>query len=157
MEQPTDDSSGASEPRPDPPEGTASERPGRERTSMDRDPPLTEDDLLRREEERAAAEAGEIGGPAPEPEGDEAWRPVEEGGGGEAEGFEQAERELGETAAHGESRWSPAGNEPEPEVESDRAGSIYSEPDEVDPTEVTSDPGEGPDDPGEGPGIAPER
>lgn len=148
---------GRDEPRPDPPEGTASEHPGRERTSMDREPPPAEDELLRQEEKRAAAEAGEIGGPAPEPEGDEAMRAVEEGGGGEAEGFELAERELGETAAHGESRWSPEANAPEPEVESDSASSVYSEPDEVDPTEVTSDPREGPDDPGEGPGIAPER
>ena len=35
-------------------------------------------------------------------EQDEAARPVLEGGGGEAEGFEQAERELIEHATHGD-------------------------------------------------------
>jgi hypothetical protein len=124
---------------------------------MDRDPPPAEDPLVRNEERAAAAEAGDIGGPAPEPEGDEASRPVEEAGGGEAEGFEQAERALGEEAAHGDSRRSPEADAMTPEEEADRASAVYSEPDEVDPTEVTSDPREGPDDPGRGPGIAPER
>ena len=137
------------------PEGTARERPERERTSMDRDPPRAEDPLLRREERAAAAEAGEIGGPGPDTEGDEAARPVEEGGGGEAEGFETAERELVEQASHGEDRWTPEADAFESE---DRAGAqTYGEPDEVDPTEVVRDPKEGPDDPGEGPGLASER
>ena len=35
-------------------------------------------------------------------EPDPAWAAVEEGGGGEAEGFEQAERELVEHASHGD-------------------------------------------------------
>jgi hypothetical protein len=72
----------------------------------------------RDQEDAAAREAGEIGGRAydgePGEEGDpvayvetdgrpagqtdESWRPVEEGGGGEAEGFEQAEAELVERA-----------------------------------------------------------
>ncbi len=129
----------------------------RERTSMDRELPPAEDALLRREEDAAAAEAGQLGGPAPETEGDEASRPLEEAGGGEAEGFEQSERELGEQAAHGEQRWSPEEDAMAPEVEGDRASPTYAEPDEVDPTEVTSDPSEGPDDPGKGPGIAAER
>lgn len=141
----------------DAPEGTASERPDGERTSMDRESPAAEDDLVRREERAAAAEAGAVGGPAPEPEGDEASRPVEEAGGGEAEGFEQSERELREEASHGEGKWSPAADAFTPEAETDRAPATYSEPDEIDPMEVTSDPDEGPDDPGQGPGIAPER
>lgn len=33
---------------------------------------------------------------------DPAWAPVEEAGGGESEGFEQAERELIDHAEHGE-------------------------------------------------------
>lgn len=155
--QGSDEPSQVGEPRPDPPEGSASERPGRERTSMDRDPPPAEDDLVREQEERAAAEAGGIGGPAPEPEAGEAERAVEEGGGGEAEGFEQSERELEEAATHGEGRWSPETDAFAPEVEADSAPPAYSEPDEVDPTEVTSDPEEGFDDPGQGPGIASER
>jgi hypothetical protein len=158
--------------------GTARERPERERTSMDRDAPPAEDPLLRREESAAAAEAARIGGPGPETDGDEADRPVEEAGGGEAEGFEIAERELAEQASHGDQRWSPeadafspegepdrpaaAGDEaaPEdlaPEGRGDRVAPAYGEPDEVDPTEVVRDPREGPDDPGEGPGLAAER
>jgi hypothetical protein len=83
-------------------------------------------------------------------------RPVEEAGGGEAEGFEQAERDLVEQASHGEGGGDPRSDESEAD-EDDRATNTYSEPDEVDPTEVTSDPDEGPDDPGKGPGIAADR
>src|SRR5215207_4763935 len=71
---------------------------------MDRD-----DDVVREEEEAAAAEAREIGGrPEESPldadpdrfdgERGEAFRAVEEAGGGEAEGFEQAEALLIEHA-----------------------------------------------------------
>ena len=64
----------------------------------------------REQEEAAADEAGRIGGDPEEdldyierdsrPAGisDDAWRAVEEGGGGEAEGFEEAEAELIERA-----------------------------------------------------------
>jgi hypothetical protein len=114
-----------------------------------------EDRTLEDEAEEAAAEAGSIGGPAPDSEGDEATRPVEEAGGGEAEGFEQAERELEEQASHGENRWDPETDAFTPEQ--DEPSTVYGEPDEVDPTEVTRDPRENPDDPGAGPGIAPER
>ena len=84
-------------------------------------------------------------------------RPVEESGGGEAEGFEQAEAELVEQAENFDEHRSPRRDAFEPEEESDRSTASYSEPDEVDPTEVTSDPGEEEDDPGAGPGLAPER
>src|ERR671915_1833699 len=129
----------------------------RERTSMDQDLDTPEDPLLRREEGSAAAEAGSIGGDDPDYEGDEAARPLEEGGEGEAEGFELSERDLGQTASHGEGRHSPEADEFAPEEESDRADAVYGEPDEVDPTEVVRDPREGEDDPGAGPGIAPDR
>jgi hypothetical protein len=130
----------------------------RERTTMDEGgEPGGQDDTVGDEEARAGAEARDIGGSAPPSEGDEASRPVEEAGGGEAEGFEQAERELEEQASHGENRWDPETDAFSGEEEADRASAAYSEPDEVDPTEVTRDPGEGPDDPGAGPGIAPER
>jgi hypothetical protein len=62
----------------------------------------------RREEAAAAAEAAAIGGAVtsePKPAGgdpDEAERPLTEAGQGEAEGFEQAERELVEHASHGD-------------------------------------------------------
>lgn len=114
------------------------------------------DDIEREQEAAAAREAAEIGGPGAPTEGDEESRPVEEAGGGEAEGFEQAERELEEHATHAENRRDPEQDAFTPEGESDRATAEYAEPDEVDPTEVTSDP-ENPDDPGEGTPIAPDR
>ncbi len=66
-----------------------------------------EDHLAAQEAERAAAEAGAIGGrvtpgPAGEDGVGEAERPLAEAGQGEAEGFEQAERELIEHASPGD-------------------------------------------------------
>jgi hypothetical protein len=107
----------------------------RERTTIDEDGEPAAEDEAASEEERAAAEAGSIGGPAPPAEGDEASRPVEEGGGGEAEGFEQSERELTEQASHGESRWDPETDAFTPEEEADRASSAYSEQGEVHPAD----------------------
>jgi hypothetical protein len=112
---------------------------------------------VRREEERAAAEAAEIGGPDPAYEGDEESRPLEEAGAGEAEGFELAERDLAEHASHAENRYSHEEDSYRVEEEAEWSSAAYGEPDEVDPTEVTRDPREGPDDPGAGPGIAAER
>jgi hypothetical protein len=90
-------------------------------------------------------------------ERDEARRPVEEAGGGEAEGFELAERELIEHASHGEDRRDPSTDAFPPEAEAGRVAQTGGEPDQVDPTEVVSDPEEDDDDPGGGPGIAAER
>ncbi len=65
-------------------------------------------DRAHEEAEAAAAEAGAIGGKtSSEPAGSdggpsEAERPVAEAGGGEAEGFEESERELIEHASHGD-------------------------------------------------------
>ena len=62
----------------------------------------------REQEEAAAAEAASIGGrvssePEPATSGpDEASRPLAEAGQGEAEGFEEAERELVEHSSHGD-------------------------------------------------------
>ena len=84
----------------------------------------------REQEEAAAEEAGHIGGGRDDeldyierdgrPAGisDEAWRVVEEGGGGEAEGFEEAEAELIERAenAHGPSPIADAGRYDEEEA-----------------------------------------
>jgi hypothetical protein len=67
---------------------------------------MADEDLARREADRAAAEAARIGGSPssenPDEALDEAQRPVTEAGGGEAEGFEQAEQELVEHASHGD-------------------------------------------------------
>jgi hypothetical protein len=116
-----------------------------------------DEERVEHEEEAAAAEAAAIGGEGPEYGGDESERAAREAGGGEAEGFEQAESELIEAASHGERRHNPADDEFPPEVESDESGAAYGEPDEVDPTEVVTDPDEEGEDPGEGPGLAAER
>jgi hypothetical protein len=100
---------------------------------MDIEEDPAEDPLLRQEEDAARAEAGRIGGPAPDYEGDEEARPLEEAGEGVAEGFEESERELMESGQHGDPRFSPDLNAPEPEQESDRAGAAYGEADEADP------------------------
>jgi hypothetical protein len=109
------------------------------------------------EAEAAAAEAASIGGPDPAPDADPAERPVAEGGGGEAEGFELAEDALIRHASHEDNLADPAADAFTPEAEADLSSAAYSEPDEVDPTGVTSDPSEGPDDPGQGPGLAADR
>lgn len=69
----------------------------------------SESQFEREQEEAAAAEAAAIGGrvsdePVAEDaeEYDEAQRPLIEAGEGEAEGFEQAERQLVEHATHGD-------------------------------------------------------
>jgi hypothetical protein len=66
-------------------------------------------DIAREQAERAAEEAGAIGGevssdpPAADEGGpSEADRAVVEAGGGESEGFEESERELTEHATHGD-------------------------------------------------------
>lgn len=91
-----------------------------------------------------------------EQRGEQERRPVEEAGGGEAEGFEQAEEALVEHAEHtgveGTPRLEEFGDE---EAEPDPA--THGEPDEEDVTEVVEDPGQGPNDPGRGPGLASER
>jgi hypothetical protein len=124
---------------------------------MERHDDLPNDDLLRREEDAAAGEAAGIGGPAPDYEGPEEALPLEEGGEGVAEGFEESERELTEQASHAENEFEPGADAFSEEQESDRSDAAYGEPDEVDPTEVTRDPRAGSDDPGEGPGIAADR
>jgi hypothetical protein len=87
---------------------------------------------------------------------DEAMRPVYEAGGGEAEGFEEAENALIENAEYGSGQGIPRLEElGEVEVEPDPA--IYGEHDEEDVTEVVRDPDEGPEDPGAGPGVAADR
>jgi hypothetical protein len=70
---------------------------------------MSESHFERVQEDEAAAEAARIGGtPSDDPppvdaaDRDPAMEPVREAGGGEAEGFEEAERELIEHASHGD-------------------------------------------------------
>jgi len=100
---------------------------------MENQPERIPDDELRvrAEEKAAAAEAGDIGGEGSKEEPDPADRAVREGGGGEAEGFEQAEDDLVENAGHGEGN--PLPDEFSGETESDLSGAEYGEADEAIP------------------------
>lgn len=97
----------------------------------------TDDDVLVAEEESAAAAAARaIGGPAlNDADADPAMEPVYEAGGGEAEGYELAERELIRNATHDEGRADPEGDGFTPEAEADRATAEYGEPDQLRSTE----------------------
>lgn len=90
-----------------------------------------DEDEIAEEEAAAAEEAGSIGGRRDE-EADEAERPVAEGGGGEAEGFEVAEEDLVDAVEQGH-RHNPMTQPGEPEPEDPDAA--YGEPDHVDSTE----------------------
>jgi hypothetical protein len=96
---------------------------------------MSEGDLERAQEEAAAAEAAAIGGsPSSEPapvdgEPDEAQRPLVEAGQGEAEGYEQAERELIEHASHGDQHAARQAIEDAPEGADDARAAEAGEPD----------------------------
>ncbi len=126
---------------------------------LDVDPTDPIGDLVAQEEAAAAAEAAMIGGVVAPVAGDPSLAPVLEAGGGEAEGFELAEADLVENASHGDGGGNPLRDAFTAEVESDDAGVVPGEPDEVDVTEVVRDPDAAPgdDDPGAGPGIAADR
>jgi hypothetical protein len=66
------------------------------------DPARRARERIELEERAAAREAGAIGGVAGDEDLDPAQRPVREGGGGEAEGFEESEALLIEHASHGD-------------------------------------------------------
>jgi hypothetical protein len=123
-----------------------------------------DDPLVREEEDAAAAEAGSIGGRAPEYENeegddvDEETRPLIEGGEGVEEGFETAESDLREAATHGENRYDPSTHDFGDEESAGEGDAVSGEPDEIDVTETVRDPEAGPgEDPGEGPGISHDR
>jgi hypothetical protein len=93
-----------------------------------------DDPIAEEEAEAAAAEAAEIGGPAPDdPVDDPAQRPVVEGGEGQAEGFELAEAELIDNAAHGDQKRFPNRDASPPEEPTNTA---FGEPDEAIPQEA---------------------
>jgi hypothetical protein len=97
-------------------------------------------DFVTRQEREAAAEARAIGGTNPDLGGldpgepiDEALRPVYEAGGGEAEGFELAERDLVRNASHDDGEGFPELDGFTPEREADRSTAEYAESDEEEP------------------------
>ena len=99
---------------------------------------MTESDPMDRQADRAAdaaaEEAGAIGGRAPADE-DPERRPVEEAGGGEAEGFEKAEQELIQQASHDDTGTNPKYDEFAPEAESDLETIEHGEADQALPDE----------------------
>src|SRR4051794_40642785 len=97
-------------------------------------PPDAQDPTDREEEEAAATEAARIGGRSGMEEMDEAERATAEHGGGESEGFEEAEELLEGQATHGDPGTDPLGVLSEPEQEPDPA--VYGEADGVDSTEI---------------------
>jgi hypothetical protein len=96
--------------------------------------PAADDDrgTARREAEAAEEEAAGIGGEVEADTEDPAMRPVYESGEGEAEGFELAEKELEESASHGDSRGFPEEDLRDPEEREDVA---RGEPDEALPAD----------------------
>lgn len=100
--------------------------------------PTPEDEArIAEEEAEAAREAARIGGAVPSQDDDPARRPLTEAGQGEAEGFELAEKELEESAAHGDSRGFPEGDRPDPEEPTDVE---YGEADEPIPSDSSQSP-----------------
>ncbi len=126
-----------------------------------------DDDFVEEQIRAAQEEAGSIGGrtdviqhdltPVSDEVLTEAERPLAEAGQGYAEGFEQAETDLIQSASHGTSSGSPLQDAFSPEVESDASTASYGEPDEVDITETVRDPDGDDEDPGAGPGISHDR
>jgi hypothetical protein len=69
----------------------------------------------------------------PDEKNDPAMQPVEEAGGGVAEGFEQAEEDLIENATHGDGAGNPERDAIDNEsVEAERSTAEYGEADEED-------------------------
>lgn len=85
--------------------------------------------VLREEADAAAAEARRIGGRSGMEGMGEAERASAEHGGGESEGFEEAEELLEEQARHGDPSVHPLDDAGAPEEESDPG--VYGEADEV--------------------------
>lgn len=96
-----------------------------------------DDKRVREEEESAAAEAARIGGRSGMEGMDEAERASAEHGGGESEGFEEAEELLEEQASHGDPAVNPLTDAGEAEAERDPG--VYGEADEVESTETDED------------------
>lgn len=92
---------------------------------------------IREEEEAAAAEAARIGGRSGMEDMAESERASAEHGGGEAEGFEEAEELLVEQASHGDPAVDPLHDAGA--VEEERDPATHGEPDEVDSTETDVD------------------
>lgn len=96
-----------------------------------------DDDLLQEAEDAAAAEAAGIGGRSGMEGMDEAERAAAEHGGGESEGFEEAEALLEEQATHGAPLVDPLETAFTEEAELDPAS--YGEADSIESSEIQRD------------------
>jgi hypothetical protein len=97
----------------------------------------------REQEEAAAAEAAQIGGrpgPGDDEFVDEPYRPLEEAGEGESEGFEQAERELIEHASHGDLHAARRAAEDAPSISDDARAAEGGEADSEHSSEIPDEP-----------------
>jgi hypothetical protein len=99
--------------------------------------PKDDETHIREEEAAAAAEAAALGGRSGMEGMDDAERAAAEHGGGEAEGFEEAEELLEEYASHGDAGADPLRDAAGAEAEEDFA--VYGEPDEIESTETDVD------------------
>ena len=109
---------------------------------MERIDDADEPDFATRQEWEAAAEAraiggdrADVGGVDPDERIDEALRPVYEAGGGDAEGFELAERDLVRNASHDDGTAYPERDAFTPEREADLSPVEYGEADEEEQTD----------------------
>ncbi|HKZ12821.1 MAG TPA: hypothetical protein VJL81_03140 [Solirubrobacterales bacterium] len=99
---------------------------------MNAAPEERDEDFVEEEEAEAAREAAGVGGTVPRDTDDPAEQPLLEGGEGESEGFELAERDLEDIAAHGDEHRFPGGmSQPEEPQDLDE----YGEPDEAIPAD----------------------
>ena len=97
---------------------------------MNAAPDERDEDFVEDEEAEAAREAAGIGGTVPKDTDDPAEAPLLEGGEGESEGFELAEKDLEDIAEHGDEHRFPDGmSQPEEPQDPDE----YGEPDEAIP------------------------
>lgn len=100
-------------------------KPDAEQTGA-RDPDA---ELVAEEESAAAFEARGIGGPVLHDADDPAFEAAYEAGGGEQDGWEQAERDLIENASHGDGHGNPLRDALAPELESDLSDAEYGDAD----------------------------
>lgn len=109
------------------------ERTDQQEDAFDERPEMPEldEELVEEAEDAAAAEARRIGGRSGMEGMDPAERASAEHGGGEAEGFEEAEQILEDQAEHGDPSVDPLRDAGEVEAERDPA--TYGEADDVEP------------------------
>ena len=90
---------------------------------MNAAPDERDEDFIEDEEAEAAREAAGIGGTVPKDTDDPAEAPLLEGGEGESEGFELAEKDLEDIAEHGDEHRFPDGmSQPEEPQDPDEFG-----------------------------------